>query len=165
MDNDTKRLLLFLFGCMGTRLALVWAAYKYPGLLRPMGFFALAISIGFMYIFVNGLRKTGVETFGDKIWWNELWMGWPVDESYQRSSNVVDAAKLQGKLMLIVGELDENVDPASTLQVSAALVRAGKDHELVVVPGAGHGAAETAYGSAKRLEFLKRYLQSEMTGK
>ena len=101
----------------------------------------------------------------DKIWWNELWMGWPVDESYQRSSNVVDAAKLQGKLMLIVGELDENVDPASTLQVSAALVRAGKDHELVVVPGAGHGAAETAYGSAKRLEFFKRYLQSEMTGK
>ena len=101
----------------------------------------------------------------DKIWWNELWMGWPVDESYQRSSNVVDAAKLQGKLMLIVGELDENVDPASTLQVSAALVRAGKDHELVVVPGAGHGSAETAYGSAKRLEFLKRYLQSEVPGK
>jgi dipeptidyl aminopeptidase/acylaminoacyl peptidase len=101
----------------------------------------------------------------DKIWWNELWMGWPVDESYQRSSNVVDAAKLQGKLMLIVGELDENVDPASTLQVSAALVRAGKDHELVVVPGAGHGSAETAYGSAKRLEFLKRYLQSEVPSK
>jgi len=101
----------------------------------------------------------------DKIWWNELWMGWPVDESYLRSSNVVDAAKLQGKLMLIVGELDENVDPASTLQVSAALVRAGKAHELVVVPGAGHGAAETAYGSAKRLEFLQRHLQSEFAGK
>jgi dipeptidyl aminopeptidase/acylaminoacyl peptidase len=101
----------------------------------------------------------------DKIWWNELWMGWPVDESYQRNSNVVDAAKLQGKLMLIVGELDENVDPASTLQVSAALVRAGKDHELVVVPGAGHGAAETAYGSDKRLEFLKRHLQSATAGK
>lgn len=101
----------------------------------------------------------------DKIWWNELWMGWPVDESYQRCSNVVDAAKLQGKLMLIVGELDENVDPASTLQVSAALVRAGKDHELVVIPGAGHGSAETAYGSAKRLEFLKHYLQSEVPSK
>lgn len=72
MDDKTKRLLLFLFGCMGTRLALVWAAYKYPGLLRPLGFFALAISIGFMYIFVNGLRKTGVETFGEAIWWNDL---------------------------------------------------------------------------------------------
>ena len=101
----------------------------------------------------------------DKIWWNELWMGWPVDESYARSSNVVDAAKLQGKLMLIVGELDENVDPSSTLQVSAALVRAGKDHELVVVPGAGHGSAETPYGSAKRLGFFQRYLQSDSAQK
>jgi dipeptidyl aminopeptidase/acylaminoacyl peptidase len=95
----------------------------------------------------------------DKIWWNELWMGWPVDESYARSSNVVDAARLQGRLMLVVGELDQNVDPASTMQASAALVRAGIEHELVVVPGAGHGAAETPYGSRKRLEFLRRHLQ------
>jgi dipeptidyl aminopeptidase/acylaminoacyl peptidase len=85
-------------------------------------------------------------------------MGWPVDESYAASSNVVDAARLRGHLMLIVGELDENVDPASTLQLSAALVRAGIDHELVVVPGAGHGAAETPYGAMKRLGFLRRHL-------
>ena len=96
----------------------------------------------------------------DKIWWNELWMGWPVDESYERSSNVADAARLQGQLMLIVGELDHNVDPASTMQVSAALVKAGKAHRLVVVPGVGHGAAESPYGSAQRLEFLKSTLQS-----
>ena len=38
-----------------------------------------------------------------------------------------------------LGELDENVDRASTLQVSAALVRAGKDHELVVFPSATAG--------------------------
>ena len=94
----------------------------------------------------------------DKIWWNELWMGWPVDEAYERNSNVVDAHRLRGKLMLVVGELDRNVDPASTLQVSAALVRAGIDHELVVIPGAGHGAAETRYGSMKRLGFLQRHL-------
>jgi dipeptidyl aminopeptidase/acylaminoacyl peptidase len=94
----------------------------------------------------------------DKVWWNELWMGWPVDESYERSSNVADAARLRGKLMLVVGELDENVDPASTMQASAALVRAGILHELVVVPGAGHGAAETPYGYRKRLGFLRRHL-------
>jgi dipeptidyl aminopeptidase/acylaminoacyl peptidase len=81
-----------------------------------------------------------------------------VDESYARSSNVPDAHRLKGQLMLVVGELDDNVDPASTLQVSAALVRAGKDHELVVIPGAGHGAAETPYGSMKRLRFLRRHL-------
>ena len=63
--------------------------------------------------------------------------------------------------MLIVGELDRNVDPASTLQVSAALVRAGKPHELVVIPGTGHGAAETPYGTSKRAAFLKRHLLPE----
>ena len=111
------------------------------------------------------IYKVGVADCGchdnrmDKIWWNELWMGWPVDEAYERSSNVVDAHALQGELMLIVGELDENVDPSSTLQVSAALVKAGKNHELVVIPGAGHGAAETSYGSMKRLGFLMRHLE------
>jgi dipeptidyl-peptidase 4 len=79
----------------------------------------------------------------DKIWWNEQWMGWPVDESYIRSSNVEDAAKLQRQLLLIVGELDTNVDPASTTQVVAALQKAGKDFEFMPIIGTGHGAAET----------------------
>ena len=63
---------LFLFGCMGTRLGLVWVAKNHPQLLKPMALVAAAISIGFMYIWANGLRKTGAETFGEKIWWNDL---------------------------------------------------------------------------------------------
>jgi hypothetical protein len=72
MDVQTKRTLLFLIGCMGSRLALVWVAYKYPKLLRPLGFMALVIAFGFMYIYMNGLRKTGAEVFGERIWWNDL---------------------------------------------------------------------------------------------
>ena len=94
----------------------------------------------------------------DKIWWNEQWMGWPVDESYTRSSNVADAHKLQGKLMLIVAELDRNVDPASTMQVVNALIKADKDFDLLVVPGAGHGIAESPYGSRRRMDFFVRHL-------
>jgi dipeptidyl-peptidase 4 len=94
----------------------------------------------------------------DKIWWNEQWMGWPVDESYERSSNVVDAHKLTGKLLLIVGEIDRNVDPASTMQVASALVKANKDFELLVMPGTGHGAAETNYGKRRRADFFVRHL-------
>jgi dipeptidyl-peptidase-4 len=94
----------------------------------------------------------------DKIWWNEQWMGWPVDASYAASSNVVHAQLMQGKLMLVVGELDDNVDPSSTFQAAAALQRAGKDFELVVVAGAKHGAAETPYGNRKRGDFLARHL-------
>lgn len=120
---------------------------------------ALRAMLDFPDVYRVGVADCGChDNRMDKVWWNELWMGWPVDESYARSSNVADAARLQGRLMLVVGELDDNVDPSSTLQVSAALVRAGKDHELVVIPGAGHGAAETPYGSMKRLGFLRRHL-------
>lgn len=94
----------------------------------------------------------------DKVWWNELWMGWPIGPHYAEQSNATNAAKLKGKLMLIVGELDHNVDPASTMQVANALVKADKDFDLLVVPGAGHGAAETPYGSRRRLDFLVRHL-------
>ena len=90
----------------------------------------------------------------DKIWWNEQWMGWPIDASYALNSNLVDAAKLNGALMLSVGGLDENVDPSSTMQVAQALIDAGKDFELLVIPDAGHGCAETEYGNLRRARFL-----------
>lgn len=94
----------------------------------------------------------------DKLWWNEQWMGWPVDESYVRSSNVADAHRLQGQLLLIAGELDTNVDPASTAQVVAALQKAGKSFDYMPIAGAGHGAAETPYGFRLRMQFLVRHL-------
>jgi dipeptidyl-peptidase 4 len=94
----------------------------------------------------------------DKLWWNEQWMGWPVDESYALSSNVVDAYKLKGKLLLMVGELDQNVDPASTMQVVNALEKAGKDFDFIIITGTGHGSAETPYGSKRRMDFLVRNL-------
>ncbi|AWM36197.1 Prolyl tripeptidyl peptidase precursor [Gemmata obscuriglobus] len=94
----------------------------------------------------------------DKIWWNELWMSWPVGPHYAEQSNVTQAHKLKGKLLLVVGELDRNVDPASTLQVANALIRADKDFELLVVPGGGHGIAESPYGSRRRMDFFVRNL-------
>jgi dipeptidyl aminopeptidase/acylaminoacyl peptidase len=95
----------------------------------------------------------------DKIWWNEQWMGWPLDEGYQRSSNKEDASKLQGHLLLLVGELDTNVDPASTTQVVGALQKAGKSFDFMPITGTGHGAAETPYGSRLRMDFLVRHLK------
>jgi dipeptidyl aminopeptidase/acylaminoacyl peptidase len=112
----------------------------------------------------NNFYKVAVADCGchdnrmDKIWWNEQWMGWPVDDSYARSSNVDDAHKLQGKLLLMVGELDHNVDPASTMQVVNALEKAGKDFDFIVVTGSDHGSAETPYGSKRRMDFLVRNL-------
>ncbi|HEX5052972.1 MAG TPA: prolyl oligopeptidase family serine peptidase [Planctomycetota bacterium] len=94
----------------------------------------------------------------DKIWWNEAWMGWPIGPWYADCSNVTHAGKLQGKLLLTVGELDHNVDPASTMQVVAALIAADKDFDFVVVPGGGHGVGETSYLVRRRQDFFVRNL-------
>ncbi|MHB0960144.1 MAG: S9 family peptidase [Pirellulaceae bacterium] len=108
--------------------------------------------------------KVGVADCGchdnrmDKIWWNELWMGWPVGPHYEEQSNTTNAHKLVGKLLLIVGELDRNVDPASTLQVVNSLIKADKDFDMLVVPGGGHGIAESPYGTRRRSDFFVRHL-------
>lgn len=94
----------------------------------------------------------------DKIWWNELWMGWPVGPWYAEQSNVTNAAKLQGKLLLLVGELDTNVDPASTMQVVNALIKANKDFEMLYVPGSGHGTAGIPYVRRRMNDFFVRNL-------
>jgi dipeptidyl aminopeptidase/acylaminoacyl peptidase len=99
----------------------------------------------------------------DKISWNEQWLGWPVDQSYAAASGVEHAAKLRGELLLIVGEQDSNVDPASTLQVVDALIKADKDFELLVVPGGEHSVGRStgpiAYVQRRQFEFFLRKLQ------
>ena len=93
----------------------------------------------------------------DKIWWNEQWMGWPVGPEYAASSNVDNAYRLQGKVLLVVGEMDTNVDPSSTMQVVNALIKANKTFDLLVIPGAGHGPGG-AYGERKRYDFFVQHL-------
>jgi dipeptidyl aminopeptidase/acylaminoacyl peptidase len=89
----------------------------------------------------------------DKIWWNEQWMGWPLGPHYAASSNVDNAHRLEGTLLLVVGEMDTNVDPASTLQVVNALIKANKKFDLLFVPGGGHGAGG-AYGQRLLEDFF-----------
>jgi dipeptidyl aminopeptidase/acylaminoacyl peptidase len=90
--------------------------------------------------------KAAVATCGchdnrmDKASWNEQWMGYPVGPQYAECSNIDNAGKLGGYLFLIVGEMDTNVPPESTMRFVDALIKAGKDFDLLVVPGANHGA-------------------------
>jgi dipeptidyl aminopeptidase/acylaminoacyl peptidase len=94
----------------------------------------------------------------DKASWNEQWMGYPVGPQYAASSNIDHADRLRGKLLLIVGEMDKNVPPESTLRLVDALIKAGKDFDLLVVPGAGHGMGG-AYGMRRMQDFFVRHLQ------
>ncbi len=93
----------------------------------------------------------------DKIWWNEQWMGWPLGPEYAASSNVDNAHRLEGELLLIVGEMDTNVDPSSTMQVVDALIKADKYFDLLVIPGGGHGMGGP-YGERKMMDFFRRAL-------
>ena len=107
--------------------------------------------------------KVSVSTSGchdnrmDKIWWNELWMSWPLGPQYAASSNVVNAHRLEGKLFLLVPEMDTNVDPSSTMQVVDALIEADKTFDFMVVPNANHGSGGS-FGVRKRNDFFVRHI-------
>jgi dipeptidyl aminopeptidase/acylaminoacyl peptidase len=93
----------------------------------------------------------------DKASWNEQWMGYPVGPQYSECSNIDNANRLRGKLFLIVGEMDTNVPPESTFRFVDALVKAGKDFELLVIPGGGHGMGG-AYGQRRMQDFFVHHL-------
>ena len=119
-------------------------------------------------LFHNDFYKSAYASCGchdnrmDKIWWNELWMGYPVGTHYSASSNVDNAHLLKGNLMLVYGEVDDNVDPASTLQVANALIKAKKEFELVVLPGVNHTMGGE-YGARKMYDFFVRTLRDQIT--
>jgi dipeptidyl aminopeptidase/acylaminoacyl peptidase len=93
----------------------------------------------------------------DKMWWNEQFMGYPIGPQYASCSNVENAGNLKGKLLLMVGEIDDNVDPASTMQVVNALIKANKEFELLVLPGMNHTGGGP-YGERRRRDFFVKNL-------
>jgi dipeptidyl aminopeptidase/acylaminoacyl peptidase len=113
-------------------------------------------------LFHPDFYKVGVASCGchdnrmDKASWNEQWMGYPVGPQYSECSNIDNAHRLRGKLLLMVGELDTNVPPESTLRFADALVKANKDFDLIVIPGLGHAIG--SYGERRRQDFFVRHL-------
>jgi dipeptidyl aminopeptidase/acylaminoacyl peptidase len=148
------------------------AAEKYPEMdIEKMGIYGTSAggqnAMGAL-LFHPEFYKVGVASCGchdnrmDKMWWNEQWMGYPVGKHYAESSNVVNAHLLEGQLMLMLGELDNNVDPSSTLQVVKELIKHNKEFEFVILPGAGHTDGGK-YGERKRRDFFVKHLLNEKT--
>ncbi|AEI51346.1 S9 family peptidase [Runella slithyformis] len=143
------------------------AAKKYPSLdLSRVGIYGTSAggqsSTGGL-LFYPDFYKVAVSSCGchdnrmDKIWWNEQWMGYPIGPHYADCSNVTHADKLQGKLLLMVGEVDDNVDPASTMQLVNALIKSNKDFDFLMVPNMAHSTGGE-YGERKRRDFFVRHL-------
>ncbi|SKB92854.1 Dipeptidyl aminopeptidase/acylaminoacyl peptidase [Parapedobacter luteus] len=120
-------------------------------------------------LFQSHFYKAGVAACGcydnrvDKQWWNEQWMGYPVGPHYEAQScaTVANARKLNGKLLLIVGEADSNVPPESSYRVADALIRAGKTFDFLSIPGMGHSDGGPFGRMKKRDFFVKHLLQVE----
>lgn len=103
------------------------------------------------------IYKVGVASSADhdfrmeKAWWPEMYQGWPVDSTYHEVSNITNAKNLKGKLLLVHGGLDDNVNPSATFKLAEALVKADKEFDLLIMPSQRHG-----YQGDHRKYFIKK---------
>lgn len=143
------------------------AAQKYPQMdLSKVGIYGTSAggqnSTGAL-LFHPEFYKVAVSSCGchdnrmDKFWWNEQWMGYPVGDHYDQQSNITNASKLKGDLLLMVGEVDTNVPPESTFRLADALIKAGKEFDFVYLPGTDHTSGG-AFGEHKRRDFFVKHL-------
>jgi dipeptidyl-peptidase 4 len=98
--------------------------------------------------------------------WGERYQGLLVKggeggDSYAAEANQLQAKNLKGKLLLAHGTADDNVPPDNTFLVVDALIKAGKDFDLLLIPNAAHG-----YGAASNYMMRRRwdYFVSNLLG-
>ncbi|HEX6069223.1 MAG TPA: DPP IV N-terminal domain-containing protein [Longimicrobiaceae bacterium] len=94
----------------------------------------------------------------DKAWWNTQWMGHPIGEHYTEQSNLALAPRLQGKLFLAHGDIDENVPVSATIRMADALIEANKDFDLLIMPNQPHGFGGHPYFVRRRWDYFVRHL-------
>jgi dipeptidyl aminopeptidase/acylaminoacyl peptidase len=131
-----------IFGQSGGGYASARAMFDYPDLFKA------AVSICGSHDSRNYISH-----------WIDKYGGRPGTVERDDQSNVAVAYKLRGKLFLIHGDMDDNVVPAHTLALSAALIEAGKDFDHLIVPNAGHGVVpESPYAVQRLWNFFARHL-------
>ena len=115
----------------------------------------------FYKVAVSGAGNHDQRTYG--IHWGPLYQGLLVKDtvkggdSYESQANQLLAANLKGKLLLMHGDMDDNVHPAMTIQVVDALIKANKDFDLIIAPDRAHGLNEP-YFIRRRWDYFVRYL-------
>jgi len=94
----------------------------------------------------------------DKAVWIEHYMGFEVGDHYREQANSTIADKLEGKLLLVHGDLDQNVHPYSTIQLVDALIKANKDFDLLILPNRNHSLGRDPYFIRKRWDYFVKHL-------
>ena len=115
-----------------------------------------------------GFYKVAVSSAGDHddriyhAWWGERFFGLVDEFDFGPHSNVGLAGNLEGKLLLAHGGMDDNVTPHLTLRLVDALIDAGKDFDLLIVPNADHRMFhQQAYWLRRRWDYFVRHLMGE----
>ena len=96
------------------------------------------------------------------IYWAEKYQGVMEEDStgtdnFEASANKTYAANLEGKLLLMHGDMDDNVHPAMTVQVIDELIKANRDFDLIWAPDRAHGLNEP-YFIRRRWDYFVRHL-------
>jgi dipeptidyl-peptidase 4 len=94
----------------------------------------------------------------DKAVWVERYMGLPVGDHYRQQANASLAGELKGKLLLVHGDMDENVHVSSTLGLVDALIDANQDFDLLILPNRPHRFGDDPYFTRVRWDYFVRHV-------
>lgn len=118
-------------------------------ILRRPGFFKVAVA---------GAGNHDLRL--DKAWWPEVSMGLAAPEVWERNSNMSVAGNLRGKLLLIHGDVDDNVPVTETYRLAAALIAKGRDVDVVILPNTSHRLYQPFF-FLKMWDYFVRHLLNE----
>jgi dipeptidyl aminopeptidase/acylaminoacyl peptidase len=116
-------------------------------ILRRPGFFKVAVAS-------SGNHDARL----DKAWWPEVTMGDPAPAVWARNSNMAVAGNLQGKLLLIHGDIDDNVPITESFRLGEALIKAHRDFDMVVLPNTTHRVYQPYFWRKFRDYFVRNLL-------
>ena len=84
--------------------------------------------------------------------------------SYMIDKNPDIAKNLKGKLLLIHGEIDNNVHPSNTIRVVNALIKANKRFDMLILPTQRHGFGDmNEYWFWRTADYFSKYLLGDNT--
>lgn len=117
------------------------------------------------------LYKVGVSIAGnhDERMYNACWVerynGEYIKDTYDMQDNSKIVSNLVGKLMLIHGDLDDNVHMSNTLRVVNELVKNNKDFDMLIVPNEYHDVSKNKYVIRRKWDYFAKHLLGEETPK
>jgi dipeptidyl-peptidase 4 len=135
-----------IFGHSGGGFASTDAILRYPD------FFKVAVS---------GAGNHDNRSYN--IYWSEKYQGLMQRDTARRTDNFTESANktmaknLKGHLMLMHGDMDDNVHPANTIQLVDELIKANKTFDLIIAPNRNHGLNEP-YFIRRRWDYFVQHL-------